>query len=93
MFQSLIFLCASHITQSHQLKNGGVKFLKTTPAVKEKEELDCIDIVENNFVYQMNNACHKRNTLESAQKSDEPDNQTLQSGVKVRKMQNHVEGH
>ena len=57
MFQSLIFLCASHITQSHQLKNGGVKFLKTTPAVKEKEELDCIDIVENNFVYQMNNAC------------------------------------
>ena len=51
MFQSLIFLCASHITQSHQLKNGGVKFLKTTPAVKEKEELDCIDIVKNNFVY------------------------------------------
>ena len=29
---------------------------------------------------------HKRNTLESAQKSDEPDNQTLQCGVKVRKM-------
>ena len=31
--------------------------------VMQKEEvLDCVDIVESHFVYQMNNTCHKRYT-------------------------------
>ena len=42
----------------------------------QKEVLDYVDIVESNC--QMNNACYKRYTLESVQKSDESDNQTLQ---------------
>ena len=46
------------------------------PAVQEV--LDCVDIVESNFVYQMNNACYRSHSLESIQKSDKSDNQTLQ---------------
>ena len=42
----------------------------------QKEVLDCVDIVESNC--QMNNACCKCYNLESVQKSDESDNQTLQ---------------
>ena len=49
-------------------------------AVQKEEVLDCVDIVKSNFVYQMNNACYKRYTLESVQKPDESDNQTLQCG-------------
>ena len=44
--------------------------------------LDCIDIVESSFVYQMNNACYKRYTIESIQKLDKSDNQTLQCSDK-----------
>ena len=46
------------------------------PAVQEV--LDCVDIVESNFVYQMNNACYRIYCLESIQKSDKSVNQTLQ---------------
>ena len=48
--------------------------------MQKEEVLDCIDIVESNFVYQMNNACYKRYTIGSIQKLDESDNQTLQCG-------------
>ena len=46
--------------------------------MQREEVLDCIDKVESNFVYQMSNACYKRYTIESIQKLDESDNQTLQ---------------
>ena len=45
-------------------------------AVQKEEVLDCLNIVESNFVYQMNNAYFKRYTLESVQELDESDNQT-----------------
>ena len=48
--------------------------------MQKEEVLDCVDIVETNFVYQMNNACHESNSLESVQKYDESDNQALQFG-------------
>ena len=48
--------------------------------MQKEEVLDCVDIVESDFVYQMNNACYKSYTLESVQKSDESDNQTLHCG-------------
>ena len=54
------------------------KIIKTTAA--RKEVLDCIDIVESNFIYQINNACYKSYTLVFVQKSDESNNQTLQYG-------------
>ena len=47
-------------------------------AVQKEEVLDCVDIVESNFVYQMNNACYRSYCLESIQKSDKSVNQTLQ---------------
>ena len=43
--------------------------LKTT-AVQKKVVLDCVDIFESNFIYQMNNSCYKSYTVESVQKSD-----------------------
>ena len=46
--------------------------------MQKDEVLDCLDIVESNFVYQMNNACYKSYTLESVQKSVESDNQSVQ---------------
>ena len=42
-------------------------------AVQKEEVLDCVDIVESNFVCQMN----KSYTLKSVKKLDESDNQTL----------------
>ena len=68
----------SYITVT-STKNWRRKVIK--PAAMQKEEvLDCVDIVETNFVYQMNNACHESNSLESVQKYDESDNQALQFG-------------
>ena len=49
-------------------------------AVQKEAVLDCVDIVESSFLYQMSNACCESYTLESVQKSDESDNQTLQCG-------------
>ena len=46
--------------------------------MQKEKVLDCVDINEINFVYQISNVCYKRYTLESVQKSDESDNQTLQ---------------
>ena len=60
-------------------ENETGKIIKAT-AVQKDEVLDCLDIVESNFVYQMNNACYKSYTLESVQKSGESDNQTVQCG-------------
>ena len=42
--------------------------------------LECLDVVEWNIVYQMNNSCYKSYTLESVQKLGESDNQTVQCG-------------
>ena len=46
----------------------------------KKEVLDCLDLVEKDFVYYMKNACYKSlsKSLESFQKWDELDNQTTQ---------------
>ena len=71
-----ISLCESSTTVT-STENWRWKIIKTTVAQKEKV-LDCVDINEINFVYQISNACYKRYTLESVQKSDESDNQTLQ---------------
>ena len=48
--------------------------------MQKEELLDCVDVVKSNFVYQINNASQKSYALESVQKSDESDNQTLQCG-------------
>ena len=48
--------------------------------MQKDEVLDSLDIVESNFVYQMNNVCCKSYTLKSVQESDESDNQTVQCG-------------
>ena len=53
--------------------------MKTTTVQKE-QVLDCADIVEIIFVYQMNNACYKCYTLECVQKSVEFNYQTLHCG-------------
>ena len=53
--------------------------MKTTTVQKE-QVLDCADIVEIIFVYQMNNACYKCYTLEYVQKSVEFNYQTLHCG-------------
>ena len=74
----LLFLCPSHVPVT-STENWRWKIIKTM-AVQKEEVLDCVDIVKSNFVYQMNNACYKRYTLESVQKPDESDNQTLQCG-------------
>ena len=34
-----------------------------TKVVQKEEVLDCADIVESHFIYQMNNTCHKSYTL------------------------------
>ena len=64
MFQGLLFFCASQIPQSRQLKIGGKK------VISDKIK---VDIVESNFVYEMNETY----TLESVKKLDESNNQTL----------------
>ena len=38
-----------------------------------------------NFVYQMNNACYESHIVESVQKSNEVDNQTVQYGDETGK--------
>ena len=48
--------------------------------MQKEAVLDCVDIVESSFLYQMSNACCESYTLESVQKSDASDNQTLQCG-------------
>ena len=48
--------------------------------MQKEAVLDCVDIVESSFAYQMSNVCYESYTLESVQKSDESDNQTLQCG-------------
>ena len=55
--------------------------------------LDYVDIVDSNFVYQMNNACYKSYTLESVQKYQmNPIIKHFNVVMKVRKMQGHVVG-
>ena len=61
-----ISLCQSDTTVT-STENGRQKITKAT-AVLKNEVLDCLDIVESNFIYQMNNACYKSYTLESFQK-------------------------
>ena len=51
--------------------------IKTT-AVEKEEVLECADIVESNFFYQMNKACYKSYTLESVHEWAESDNPTPQ---------------
>ena len=51
----------------------------------QKDVVDCLDIVEGNFVYQMKNASYKSCTLEAVQKSNESDDQTVQCGGKSEK--------
>ena len=63
-----ISLCQSDTTVTWT-ENWRWKMLKTT-AVQKEVVLDCVDIFESNFIYQMNNACYKSYTLESVQKSD-----------------------
>ena len=52
--------------------------------------LDRLDLVESNFVCHMNNTCYEsytpHKTLQSAQKSDELDNQNIQCGGEYGKM-------
>ena len=52
--------------------------------------LDRLDLVESNFVCHMNNTCYEsytpHKTLQSAQKSDELDNQAIQCGGEYGKM-------
>ena len=55
--------------------------------------LDYVDIVDNNFIYQMNNACYKSYTPESVQKYQM--NAIIKHFsvvMKVRKMHGHVVG-
>ena len=54
--------------------------IKTTTLQKEEVLLDCADIFESNFIYQMNNAYYESYTLECIQKPVESNNQTLQCG-------------
>ena len=63
MFQGLLFPCASQIpvTSTEYRKR---KIIKATVVQKDKV-LDCLDVPESSFVYQMNNACCKSYTLES----------------------------
>lgn len=60
-------------------ENRRQKLIKAT-TVQKDEVLDCWDRVESNSVYQMNNACYKSYTIESIQKSDKSDIQTVQRG-------------
>ena len=57
--------------------------------------LDYVDImlVDNNFIYQMNNPCYKSYALESVQKYQmNPIIKHFNVVMKVRKMQDHVVG-
>ena len=74
---SALVIYHSHINWKLEVKN--YKIIITT-AVQKEAVLDCVDIVESSFLYQMSNACCESYTLESVQKSDESDNQTLQCG-------------
>ena len=66
-------------------ENERRKIVKAT-AVQKDEVLDCFDIVESNFVYQMNNGCYKSYILEPVQKSGESDNKQFNVVMKVGKM-------
>ena len=46
--------------------------------MQKEEVLDCVDIIESQFIYQMNNARYKSCTLKSVQKSYESDSQKRQ---------------
>ena len=54
---SILFPSASQITQWNKQKKGGKKKTIKATAVQKNEVLDCLDIVESNFVSQMNYAC------------------------------------
>ena len=64
-------------------ENEKRKIVKATSV--QKDVVDCLDIVEGNFVYQMKNASYKSCTLEAVQKSNESDDQTVQCGGKSEK--------
>ena len=59
-------------------------------AVQKDQVFNRLDLVESNVVYLMNNACYKSytllKTLESIQKLNVTDNETINVVMKVEKM-------
>ena len=86
--QGVLTAIASEITQLHQLKMG--RKINRSSSCAKRPSVSCLESVESNFVYHMNNTCYEsytpHKTLQSAQKSDELDNQTIQCGGEYGKM-------